>query len=223
MESTFWHECWEKSHIGFHQDELQPLMVKYLPELIRPSDKRVFVPLCGKSSDLLFLAERFDVVGNELSDIACQDFFADNNLSVEVSFEKAFKCYQSAPHQNPHKHNISIYQGDFFELCPQQLASFDWIYDRAAIIALPKAMRKRYVDHLKSFIGNDTRLFLLTLEYPVDELTGPPFSVTGAEINELFAEFSIEKVTQRNLSGQKFARRNLNVSSLIESLFVIKR
>ncbi|WOH37840.1 thiopurine S-methyltransferase [Thalassotalea fonticola] len=215
MKQQFWHDCWDNTHIGFHQDELQPLLVEYFPNLLEPQDSRVFVPLCGKTSDLFFFADRFKVIGNELSAVACRDFFQENQLIPKIQETMSFNIYQQG--------NIELYQGDFFALSPEQFQPFDWIYDRAALIAFPQDMRIEYVQHIKHFIKANTRVFLLTLEFPQEEMSGPPFSVDENEVMRLFKDYKILKKTQRDLTGQKFARRKFPVTKLIEKLYIISK
>lgn len=43
---------------------------------------RVFVPLCGKSLDMIWLAQQgHEVIGVELSPVAVEDFFRENGLN----------------------------------------------------------------------------------------------------------------------------------------------
>ncbi|QDP01647.1 thiopurine S-methyltransferase [Thalassotalea sp. PS06] len=155
------------------------------------------------------------ITGVELSELACEQFYQENNLEVSKVKTEQGSLYISP---NP---PVSIYQGDFFAVEPEFTGSIDFIYDRAALIALPEAMRKRYVEHLKRFMANGTRVLLFTLEYPQQELQGPPFSVSKSEIEELFVDFQINQRKQRDLIGNKFARRSLSVSSLVETAYLI--
>ena len=214
MKQDFWHQCWENTHIGFHQDELQPLLIEHFPQYIEADDSRVFVPCCGKTSDLLYFSKRFKVIGNELSSIACRDFFHENKLVPNIKQTLRFNVLEQG--------NISLYQGDFFSLQAHTFKAFDWVYDRAALIAFPENMRSQYVSHLKTFIQENTRVFLLTLEYPEGEISGPPFSIKQSDVEVLFAGYEITKVATRDLTGQKFAKRSLPVSKLNESLYIIK-
>lgn len=215
MEHSFWHNCWEKNAIGFHQESLHPFLNEQVLSNVRNTQGTILVPLCGKSLDMLWWAERCNVVGSELSEIACADFFDENQLNVTVEQVGEFNHYQVK--------NLSIYQGDFFKLLPTQFSAFDYIYDRAAIIALPFKMREKYAAHLTSFIADSTTLFLMTLEYPEGEHQGPPFSVSSDEVRQLFTGFDITELASRDLTGKKFAMRSLPVSKLTERLFKITR
>jgi thiopurine S-methyltransferase len=58
MEKEFWLERWERQEIGFHQNEVNPHLLQHWQELNLEGNKGVFVPLCGKSLDLLWLREQ---------------------------------------------------------------------------------------------------------------------------------------------------------------------
>lgn len=229
MKASFWHSCWERNSLGFHQQSIHPFLSQYLQPLILPTQQSskahkaqtVFVPLCGKSDDMVWLAEHFDVIGAELSDIACRDFFSEKNIVVTPNLitnpnsEGGFKQYSYQ--------NITLWQGDFFKLSPEQLPSFDWIYDRAAIIALPQPMQQNYANHLASFINEHTQLFLISLEFPQEELEGPPFAIFEHDIARLFSGFNVQCVAEQNLDNKTFAQRKFNVSYLKEKLYLISK
>lgn len=215
MEASFWHSCWENNTIGFHQDTIHPFLPNFLESKLSSSDKRVFVPLCGKSSDMFWLAERLDVTGSELSDIACRGFFAEKGIDCEPLVKGEHVCYQID--------NIALWQGDFFTLEPSAFAPFDWIYDRAALIALPKSLREKYVEHLSLFMTEHTKLMLISLEFPEEELNGPPFPVLNADIQDLFKGFKITEIGDQKLMNKKFAARTFDVSYLTERLYIIEK
>jgi thiopurine S-methyltransferase len=213
MDSRFWHNCWERNTLGFHQRDVHPLLAQYFKKLALPSDQHVFVPLCGKSVDMAYLAQFMRVTGNELSAIACRDFFLDNNIEVKQQTQGDFEHY-SCP-------KLALWQGDFFKLSASVVGAVDWIYDRAALIALPVTMQQRYVEHLKTFFSSHTRLFLVTLEFPEGQLDGPPFSINSTDVKGLFAGFHIECITTNELKDKRFAQRTFDVDYLREQLYII--
>ncbi len=81
MDPAFWQERWKNQDIGFHQPEFHALLQKYWSRLdLRPGSP-VFVPLCGKSLDMVWLAQQgHRVIGAELSELAIDDFFAERGL-----------------------------------------------------------------------------------------------------------------------------------------------
>ena len=59
MELDFWLERWNNNQIGFHQPQVNPYLIYFYGEKGPSPEQReklkVFVPLCGKSKDLLWL------------------------------------------------------------------------------------------------------------------------------------------------------------------------
>lgn len=173
----------------------------------------VFVPLCGKSDDMVWLADHMKVVGAELSEIACRDFFAEKGIDVTPKADGEFWRYQ---HEN-----VSLYQGDFFNLSAERFDAFDWIYDRAALIALPDDMQQQYVKQLCTYLTANTRLFLISLEFPQAELSGPPFALFQPDIERLFSGYNVQCIASHDLDDKIFAQRAFNVSYLREKLYII--
>jgi thiopurine S-methyltransferase len=153
-------------------------------------DNRIFVPLCGKSIDMLWLVQQgYEVIGHELSVLACHAFFEENGISVEYVQEEKFTVFKSP--------GITLFAGDFFKLDKTLLANVDAVYDRAALIALPSDMRKKYVNQLRNLIPPLTPIFLITTDYPQEDMQGPPFSVGEAEVHALFEGASIHQLYNR--------------------------
>jgi thiopurine S-methyltransferase len=179
VEPEFWLERWQQSQIGFHQADTEPLLPKHWPALRLPANSPVFVPLCGKSLDMVWLAgQGHKVIGNELSQIAIDDFFADQQLTPEVRTEPGLTIKSAGPYE--------LWCGDFFDMPTSATRNVTAIYDRAALIALPLAMRKQYATQLTALSHGTAKTLLITLEYDQSILPGPPHSVTSKEVNDLF-------------------------------------
>jgi thiopurine S-methyltransferase len=178
MEVDFWQQRWREGQIGFHLQEVNPLLRMYWPLLRLPQGARVLVPLCGKSRDLAWLAAQgYQVIGVELSSLAVNAFFEEQRL---CPVQQAH-----GQHSGHYVDGIEIWCGDFFDLHPSQVGQVDAIYDRAALIALPEAMRGRYVQQLLALAGAVPQL-LITLDYPQDKMAGPPFAVSTQEVTRLY-------------------------------------
>lgn len=133
------------------------------------------MPLAGKSPDLAWLAGHgFNVVGVELSPIACAGFFDEQNISVQRTPDQPFVRWEGG--------GVTILQGDFFDL----RGTFDAALDRGALVAFPRAARRRYVRHLMARLMADAALLLVTIEYDSRRRTGPPFPVFTQEVGDLF-------------------------------------
>ena len=101
----------------------------------------MFVPLCGKSLDMIWLAEQgYEVIGVELSPIAVKAFFNENHLRPVKRQLCDFTLWQHG--------NISILCGDYFSLTKGHLGHIDIVYDRAALTALPEHETQRQALHV---------------------------------------------------------------------------
>ncbi len=162
---AFWHERWSTQQIGFHRDSPNPLLLDHWH--FPPG--RVLVPLCGASLDLGWLAAQGnEVVGVELSPLACEKFFRD--AGIEPASEG----------NTLSAGGITLVHGDFFQYRPAQ--GFDAFYDRAAMIALPAELRPAYVAHVKSLLRRPYRGLVVSMAYDQARRDGPPFSVPGHEV-----------------------------------------
>lgn len=215
MEKDFWLQCWQNNHIAFHQLSFHPWLSSTIKQYLTTQPMKTFVPLCGKSDDLLWFAEQGSVTGSELSDIACRDFFNAKQFKHTLS--------ASGEHTVFRHDNISIWQGDFFKLTPSLLGNFDCIYDRAALVALPKNMQVKYAKHLTQFIEDRTKLFVIAVEFDDNNWQGPPFNVSEDDIKRLFSGYAITQLAASNVSDKKFAQRKMSVNSLRETLYLIEQ
>ena len=180
MDPDFWHARWRNSEIGFHQEEINLHLQHFWARTAAPAGCAVFVPLCGKSRDLLWLREQgHPVLGVEISPIAVEAFFDEHGLAARRTEQGPFTRWEYE--------GLAILCGDFFALRPGDLAGVGAAYDRASLIALPPALRLRYGEHFTRLVPATAPTLLVTLEYPQSEMDGPPFSVSEAEVHALYA------------------------------------
>lgn len=174
MDAQFWLNRWESDQIGFHKNEANPGLVNNLGKLSLAKGSRIFLPLCGKTLDFgWLLAQGYRAAGSELSESAIVQLFAELGVKPNISRRGDLKLYRAE--------NIDIFVGDFFDLSAEDLGPVDATYDRAALIALPEDMRKRYTAHLMKITGKAPQL-LLSFTYEPGIIEGPPFSVTDEEV-----------------------------------------
>jgi thiopurine S-methyltransferase len=189
MEPSFWHDRWQTNNIsGFNLPSPNPALMRHWPVLGIPAGARVFVPLCGKSVDLPWLASQgYRVLGAELSPLAVGQFFEELGVTPSVREAGPLKAYEAK--------GITIFAGDLFELTPALLGPIDAIYDRASMVALPPAMRERYVAQLLALGGGVPQL-LITYTYDTRVMDGPPFSVPSAEIEKHYSgRYKVEQLS----------------------------
>lgn len=185
-DNELWQQSWRDRNTEFHQKSVNPHLVKFWSSLgLAPSD-RVFVPLCGKSLDLLWLEQQgHTVIGVELSPLAARAFFRENRIQATRRQVGEFTLWEHG--------RIGILCGDFFRLAAADLGDIAAVFDRASLTALPDEIRGAYLAHLRKILPAACKIMLLTTEEPEDDETeGQPFAVAD-EINNLYTRaFDIE-------------------------------
>jgi len=194
VDKNFWQQKWERNDIAFHQSEVNPALVKYIKEFSLVKGSRVFLPLCGKTLDIAWLLSKgYRVSGAELSALAIDQLFTGLDEKPKISGLGEVKQYSAK--------NIDIFVGDIFKLSKKMLGPVDAIYDRAALVALPEEMRRRYAAHLTE-ITNKAPQLLISYEYNQQLMEGPPFSVSNEEVNQHYRDYyDLTLLESTNIAG----------------------
>jgi thiopurine S-methyltransferase len=176
------------------------------------------VPLCGTSIDMVWLAAHgHSVVGSELSPLAVQEFLAGLPAAdVMVDRHGPFRRYRHGP--------FELLQGDALALTPTLLGPVGGAYDRAALVALPPAMREQYVAGFAALLPAGSQTLLISFEYVQAIKAGPPFSGESAEISQLYGpHFALAELERNDIIDQspKFAVAGL--TSLLEVTYSLTR
>jgi thiopurine S-methyltransferase len=212
MEPHFWLDSWRKggSCTSFHRPDVHPYVIRHAPPDFL-AGKRVLVPLCGKAIDLLrFQRHAAHVVGVELCELAVQQFFAEN----------------AAPHEHRgdrfETERLTLICRDIFALGPAEIGPVDFVYDRAALVALPLPMRLRYVAKIDELTRRGTVQFVNTVQYdPV--MDTPPFSVGPEDIERYHGgRYRIEHLESPLLPHHGMVRK-FQLNWLIEHAFRLTR
>ncbi|NOT66919.1 MAG: thiopurine S-methyltransferase [Methylophilaceae bacterium] len=216
MQHEFWHERWQQNQIGFHRDEVNAYLPQFWPGLGIAAGSQVFVPLCGKSWDMLWLRDLgYEVIGVELSALAVQAFFAENGLSAHSYQQGKFSVSEAG--------GIRIYCGDFFELTAELLADTAAVYDRAALVALPAEMRAVYAVHMQNLLASGTQILLVAFDYPQPEMQGPPFSVPADEVQALYQAWcKVELLHTQDILASEPRFRAKGVSRMQELVYALQ-
>lgn len=181
-----WLGRWKAGRTGWHEPSGNAALKKYWPDL--PAGSTVLVPLCGKSVDLSWLAERdLAVTGIELSRLAVEAFFSEQALSYRVERRGSFAVYRADALP------VAVYCGDFFEF---HAGPFDALFDRGALIAFPGELRLRYARHLQPLLKPDAFRLVITLEYDQSRVAGPPFAVLPDEMQRHWPD--LERISATN-------------------------
>lgn len=184
MDHHFWHQAWQVRRIGFNQSAPHTQLRDNFNRWSKDATS-VMVPLAGKSIDMIWLRDQgLEVTGVELSPTAVQEFFSENNLQP-IEEGHSFKT-----------NNITLYCCDYLTVDHRE--QYDLIYDRAALVALPKEMRSDYVNHSLNLLKPGGRVLLVSFEYDQEKVSGPPFSVDEKEISALYQDCQVELVHKKS-------------------------
>ena len=192
-DNALWLQFWRDRRTDFHQTAVNRLLAQFWPGLDPGHGSRVFVPLCGKSLDMLWLAEQgHRVIGVELSAVAVRAFFKENQLRPVRRRVGKFTLWRSG--------RLTILCGDYFSLTAADLGAVDIVYDRAALTALPEDIREQYVSQLQRLVPPTATILLLTTEDIETEPSEGNATNIAAEVQDLYGEcFAIELSHVQNI------------------------
>ncbi|MFC5411294.1 thiopurine S-methyltransferase [Larkinella bovis] len=194
MEKQVWAASREASNARFHRQDVHPYVLKHLTPFAL-MEKTVFVPLCGRSLDLVYFSQFADrVVGVEQAERVILQFFADNQLA----YEKVGERYIS--------NNLTIFCKDLFALTPEEVGEIDLVYDRASLVALPLPLRVGYLQKMEELTSPGTQYFLTTLEY-APEMDSAPYSIAPDEVYGYFPNYLIEHVESPEVPHHRLVRK----------------
>jgi thiopurine S-methyltransferase len=215
----FWHERWRTGRIGFHQPEVDHNLARHWRaiETSLHAGDRVFVPLCGKSLDLVWLRERgAEVMGVDISDLALQAFCLEQGVPARRRTRQPFEVYEARA--------LELWSGDFFALRPQDLAGVRAVYDRGALVSFAPDLRRGYALHMAGLTEHGTQTLLVALEYPQGEMDGPPFALDDAMIEGLYAaHHRVEVLERRDVLDTDERMRGRGVTALHEVTYRLTR
>ncbi|MFM2286992.1 MAG: hypothetical protein RL684_135 [Pseudomonadota bacterium] len=217
MEADFWLQRWQNQQTAFDQAAAHPLLQRHWDALGCAPGAQVLVPLCGRSLDMDWLLARgHTVLGVELSPLAAEAWFGAHALEPLRTADGAFTRLQAA--------GCAILVGDFFALEPRHVAQVVAWYDRAALVALPLPMRQRYVALLAQLLAPATRGLLVSMDYPPEQITPPPFSVPAPDLQRLLAgAYTAELLERVDTFAQEPRLAARGLRSMHEEAWLLRR
>ncbi len=215
--NSFWIKRWLDGDIGWHHQETNPHLLSHWHELEIAPGSSLLVPLCGKSMDMVWLAQSgYSIIGVEISSKAVEEFFAERGLIPQRTVSGAFEMFQAGEYQ--------LLCGDIFRLKPEHIQGVKAVYDRASLVALNQKQRKYYAELMTALLPSGCSMLLVAMDYPESEMQGPPYSVPESEVVELFGDgFSITKLHSINLLQDTERYTGKGLSRLAEQIYRLKR
>lgn len=214
MKTSYWKNRWQKNNTGWHLSTVYPMLTKVWPTLSVPENATVLIPLCGKSKDIDWLSQRCGkVIGVEVSKKAIETTLDRLDQEIKQDSSHGLTVYRAG--------NVELWEADILNLPKTIVTPPDVIYDKAAIIALPKERRKEYAAKLLALSSNNTQMLMQIFDYKQHEMDGPPFSVDRDELQQLLGkQYDIRLLHEQSKFNElaKFQQRGLS-SYLTEQLF----
>lgn len=211
-----WLQRWKDQNIGWHHVEFNQHLLNHWHSLRTPQGSLVLAPLCGKSRDMLWLAKQgYRIRGIELSPLAVESFFQEQSLQPEVTRVAGFDCWRKGPYE--------LCCGDIFDLAQLEIGDADAVYDRASLIALNPQQRAHYAEMLCGLLPKPCRMLLVAMDYPQEEMHGPPYSVGEAEVRSLFEpRFQVRLLHTLDLLKEGKRYGDKGVSRMREQVYLLK-
>ena len=184
------------------------LVVKLFTEMV--GDRKgldLLLPLCGRSPDLLWLAEQgHRVTGIEWSERAVRQFFQDSKveyLTEEYHFGETSGCIYRGVEMP-----VTIYCSDLFSLKDHEsIGKFDCIWDHGSVGSFhpDKPQRAAYVAVCDSMLKPGGKILLSTFDYDQSEHPMVPFACSQHDVHDMYGEveangytYAIQTVLQLN-------------------------
>ena len=204
-----WEQQWTTDKPEFYREEVNAMLIKQHHEFAGGrKNLRILVPLCGKSLDMIWLADQgHSVVGVELIRKGIEVFLCDNKLThreepITLALEKQGTVFKV------NEKDISLFECSIFDFSAEVAGEqFDCIWDRGSMTAINMMNEERlqqYRDIMLACLKPDGRYFL--------EFFAPAESLKGMSL--LFKFISKKSLTE--LFGQQCTIRYLGKQRMPE-------
>ncbi|KAK2155941.1 hypothetical protein LSH36_226g02003 [Paralvinella palmiformis] len=161
-EPQYWLDKWQRGNTDWHLRDVNPWLYSNIHLLTGGREHiKVFIPLCGKSVEIKWLADMgHTVVGVDVSSIGMQEFFSDMALTYTV---------------NP--------VPELLLFCSTLEGLFDAVWDRAAMVALSPELMEKYHITVESLMAPSCQYIVELFDYAHP---GKPSSSYNVDVLERF-------------------------------------
>nr|XP_039247518.1 thiopurine S-methyltransferase-like [Styela clava] len=160
-----WDKFWNSAaNIPFQINDFNPELLKLEKMLFPIPNKkyRVLFPLCGKSYDMKWVADKgHAVIGVDCSAKPLEDFFNEHGITYVERQESSCQVLQSTTEGC----NITLYAGDIFNLPDSAFEKCDAVFDYGSVIAIKPEERKKYADVMNKTTTSDVRYLLCAFDF----------------------------------------------------------
>jgi len=215
----YWQARWATGQSQWNSDKPHQYLLKYIDTLTAGSSNcKIFLPLCGKAGDLMYLyKEGHTVTGVEGVPFVVEQFFRENKLDYEKISMPEIKGWKFKTKDG----RLCIYACDYFSLTPSLVGEMDAVYDRGALEAINVGDRPGYVKLMQQIIGKNFRYVLNAYEYDDSMFQGPPRNLPRDEVFNLFADFADVDILEESDKSDEGADK-FNLEWMVKVVYTIK-
>lgn len=216
-----WEYRWGKNQTQFHMNKVHPMLQKYLDKLTKgKKNLRIFLPLCGKSKDLEWLASQgYEVIGCDCADKGCKEFFEENEIPYETS---PIKGIDGTIYRATNDKKITLYKCDYFALNEKITGKFDCIWDRGSFVAISVKDRDKYSKITTAMMKENSTYLLDCFLVDNDRFGGPPFNCTEKNVTSAFgSKWEVEKLETKDVFSKW--QESWNIDSFFEEVYLLTK
>ncbi|XP_053394589.1 probable thiopurine S-methyltransferase [Mercenaria mercenaria] len=182
-----WVKRWAEGDTPFHQSTHDRFLDEREEEMFQGRKKSIFMPLCGKTFDILWMYRNgHTVCGVEIAEQPVKEFFEENEIDHEIqAVENIGNLYKSKDGR------LKLYVADLFDMSREICGQYDVVWDRRSFQAINLVDHQQYRDLLVSLMKEDTLYYLGTVEYDPTVWPGPPHSLSDEVVRDVFGEYCI--------------------------------
>jgi len=229
-----WERRWTGGEIAFHLQDVHHSLVKFFKHLagdnnsVTDAPRRILVPLCGKTVDMTFMQSRgHKVTGIDGVRLAAEQYITEQGMKViQTTKQDGFEVLE-LQHGNGHtSFPMRFVVGDFFRIRPSVIGTFEACWDRGSLVAIDPPSRKEYVAAITAVLEKGARILLVVVEHPPMQggKLGPPFTVTGEEVEALYGkDYQIELLQREDRMGVEPRWRQAGCDYFNETTYLLTK
>ena len=193
MKQEDWEQRWKYSIVLFHEHNVHQDLIKYEDKLLPSQTKlKVLLPWCGKTLDMLYLADKgHQVIGVDITEAPIHQFFNEHNLKYVSEKQGLVTKYQALDK------DITLYRGDMYQMDSTTIGKVDAVWDSGAFISSNPSQREEYIKAMVNLLKPTSKYLLNTFHYVSSTWNEVPYSITDNEIESYFGDyFSLEPLNK---------------------------
>lgn len=201
-----WKNRWVVRNIGFHQSQHDGLLDAKEDEMFGGKTKSIFMPLCGKTFDIVWMYKKgHTVCGVEIAEQAIKEFFDENEIDFDVeTVENIGKLYKSKDGL------LRLYVADLFDMSRELCGQYDLIWDRRSLVAINLIDHEKYRDLVLSMMKDDGTYYLSTVEYDPAVWPGPPHTISDKVVKDIYGNYcTIELLEEKKRDQPKVSESQM--------------